>query len=73
MAQIAELNDTILREEEGANYLYRKDEYNGEDEETAAAENDTASVPEEKPAPKTEEGYELPEFLDGEENIIKIK
>lgn len=73
MAQIAELNDTILREEEGANYLYRKDEYNGEDEETAAAENGTASVPEEKPAPKTEEGYELPEFLDGEENIIKIK
>lgn len=73
MAQIAELNDTILREEEGANYLYRKDEYNGEDDETAAADSEAASVPEEKPAPKTEEGYELPEFLDGEENIIKIK
>ncbi len=72
MAQIAELNDTILREEEGGNYLYKKDEYTGEDEEGAPAEGETAAEPEKK-APTTEEGYELPEFLDGEENIIKIK
>ncbi len=72
MAQIAELNDTILREEEGGNYLYRKDEYNGEDEEDATSEGEAAPEPE-KSAPKTEEGFELPEFLDGEDNIIKIK
>lgn len=71
MAQIAELNDTILREEEGGNYLYRKDVYNGEDEEGGVAESEAPAEPE-KPAPKTEEGYELPEFLDGEENVIKI-
>lgn len=71
MAQIAELNDTILREEEGGNYLYRKDVYNGEDEEGGNAESEAPAEPE-KPAPKTEEGYELPEFLDGEENVIKI-
>ncbi|MCM1438022.1 MAG: SMC-Scp complex subunit ScpB [Roseburia sp.] len=69
MAQIAELNDTILREEEGGNYLYRKDEYAGEDGEDG---EESAPVAEKKAA-TTEEGYELPEFLDGEENVIKIK
>ena len=33
MAQIAELNDTILKEEEDSAYLYKKDGYTGEDEE----------------------------------------
>lgn len=76
MKQIAELNDTILREEEGGNYLYRKDVYNGEDGESADAEGGaggSAPVAPEKKTPTTEEGYELPEFLEGEENVIKIK
>lgn len=72
MAQIAELNDTILREEEGGNYLYRKDEYSGEDVQDEGAQTAQPAKPEKKVA-TTEEGYELPEFLDGEENIIKIK
>lgn len=75
MKQIAELNDTILREEEGGNYLYRKDVYNGEDEDGGNAEGgaEESAPAEPKKAPTTEEGYELPEFLDGEDNIIKIK
>lgn len=75
MKQIAELNDTILREEEGENYLYHKDVYNGEDEEGAAESGSEENKPAEpeKKAPATEEGYELPEFLEGEENVIKIK
>lgn len=71
MKQIAELNDTILREEEDGNYLYKKDVYKGEDEENAT---DKAKPQEEEKKPaKTEDGYELPEFLDGEDNVIKIK
>ncbi len=71
MAQIAELNDTILREEEGGNYLYKKDEYTGEDE---AMEEGEKQQEQEKPKPaETEDGFELPEFLSGEDNVIKIK
>ncbi len=77
MAQIAELNDTILKEEEGGNYLYRKDEYNpDEDAENAAGEAAAADAtqPEEEKQPVyTEDGYEVPEFLNSEENVIKIK
>ncbi len=66
MAQIAELNDTILREEEDSAYLYKKDVYTGEDEE--------GEQPEEKKPAVTEDGYELPEFLDGsDDELIKIK
>ena len=72
MAQIAELNDTILREEEGGNYLYKKDEYTGEDEE-GQPENTEGAVQEEKKPASTQDGYELPEFLSGEENVIEIK
>ncbi|MDE7162967.1 MAG: SMC-Scp complex subunit ScpB [Clostridia bacterium] len=72
MAQIAELNDTILREEEGGNYLYHKDEYTGEDEEQPA-ENAADGAQEEKKPAATQDGYELPEFLSGEENVIEIK
>lgn len=72
MQQIAELNDTILREEDGGNYLYRKDEYNGEDEEQPH-ESGEEKQPEEKKSVSTEDGFELPEFLDGEDNVIKIK
>ncbi|MDE6691573.1 MAG: SMC-Scp complex subunit ScpB, partial [Clostridia bacterium] len=68
MKQIAELNDTILREEEGGNYLYKKDVYTGEDEEGGNTENaaEGSAPAEPKKAATTEEGYELPEFLDGE-------
>ncbi len=72
MAQIAELNDTILREEEGGNYLYRKDEYNGEDVQQPS-ENTAENAQEEKKPAATQDGYELPEFLNGEENVIEIK
>ncbi len=69
MAQIAELNDTILKQEEDSNYLYKKDVYEGEDEEPA----EEAAPAKEEPEKKTEDGYELPEFLNGEEDVIKIK
>lgn len=71
MAQIAELNDQFLRaeEEEDANYLYKKDEYKGEDEEPQKTKD------EEKPAEpkKTEDGYELPDFIPEGDDIIEIK
>ncbi|MDE6790086.1 MAG: hypothetical protein K2J61_00020, partial [Clostridia bacterium] len=72
MAQIAELNDTILREEDGGNYLYHTDEYTGEDEQQPA-ENAAEAPQEEKKPEATPDGYELPEFLSGEENVIEIK
>lgn len=73
MAQIAELNDEILREDDGDSYLYKKDVYNEEE--------DNAPAPEAKPKVRdqnnatvvVEDGYELPGFLSGEENVIKIK
>ena len=70
MAQIAELNDTILREEEDSNYLYKKDVYNGEYEETE--ENTSEESNSKVKTVTTEEGLEVPEFLSGEENVIKI-
>ncbi len=70
MAQIAELNNKLLSEdEEDANYLYKKDEYVAEGGEDAAAKPQEK----EKPAPKTDEnGYELPDFIPEDEDIIKI-
>lgn len=73
MKQIAELNDTILREEEGGNYLYRKDEYKGDDEQPRQEDGNAESKAEEKKPQSTEDGFELPDFLDGEDNVIKIK
>lgn len=72
MAQIAQLNDTILKEEEGTNYLYRKDEYTGEDEADSEG-SQKAAVQEEPKPPVIEDGFELPDFLNDEENVIKIK
>lgn len=71
MAQIAELNNTFLTDDEDANYLYKKDVYvdstqNEVVEEVAVAED----------MPKTtDDGYELPDFLkpDEEEEMIEIK
>ncbi len=73
MKQIAELNDTILREEEGGNYLYRKDEYKGDDEQPEQENDNAENKTEEKKPQSTEDGFELPDFLDGEDNVIKIK
>lgn len=77
MAQIAELNDTILKEDDG-NYLYKKDEYTGEDEEGEAPQEEQPKLEKRKTnnSQKTdivEDGFELPVFLEGEENVIKIK
>ena len=73
MKQIAELNDTILREEEGGNYLYRKDEYKGDDEQPEQEDGNAENKAEEKKPQSTEDGFELPDFLDGEDNVVKIK
>lgn len=70
MAQIAELNASIL-DEEDSNYLYHKDEYSEESDPDAQAKK-----VEEKAEPKvTADGYELPDHLEGEEgdDIIEIK
>lgn len=73
MKQIAELNDTILREEEGGNYLYRKDEYKGDDDQPEQEDGNAENKAEEKKPQSTEDGFELPDFLEGEDNVIKIK
>lgn len=73
MAQIAELNDTILKEDD-ANYLYKKDVYTGEDEEQPPAETPKPEKKKDKSSTDVvEDGFELPVFLAGEENVIKIK
>lgn len=87
MSQIAELNDTLMKEED-ERYLYKKDEYTGDDEEDGGTEGDgangggeavlkpTKTVKRSKDEPsegKVEDGFELPRFLDGEDNVIKIK
>ncbi len=67
MAQIAELNNTLLTDEENEeNYLYRKDEYV---EEVSARQ----AVKEAPTEPRTtEDGYELPDFVPDDEELIKI-
>ncbi len=66
MAQIAELNNNIMEDEDDANYLYKKDVY---------VEEGAAPKPEEKAEekkPKVDEnGFELPDFVE-EEDVIKI-
>lgn len=72
MAQIAELNNTILTEDEDdGNYLYRKDEYvepEAEEKPKKRAEPEKVEV-----EPKmTEDGYELPDFISDDDDVIKI-
>ncbi len=71
MAQIAELNSMAFSEdEEDSNYLYKKDEYNpDEDEENI---NKKSAAPEKK-EPVVEDGYEIPDFLEEDDEVIKIK
>ena len=71
MAQIAELNSSILTDDEDdANYLYKKDEY----VEPESEEKAKPPVQEQKkPEPKvTEDGYELPDFIAEDDDVIKI-
>ncbi len=77
MAQIAQLNNTLLVEEEDANYLYKKDEY-VEDEQPAEQKPEfeftkKETEPKQPPAPKTtEDGFELPDFISDDDDVIKI-
>ena len=72
MAQIAEINSSIL-DEEDSNYLYHKDEYTGDDDGDGGSAAAPSPEPQ-KPAPQvTEDGFELPEHLDGDDDIIEIK
>ena len=72
MAQIAELNSSIL-DEEDANYLYRKDEYSEENDPEIQKNREEAAKQENNLPKITEDGYELPEHLSGDEDIIEIK
>ena len=64
MAQIAELNSSLLsQDEEDANYLYHKEEYTENTEEDDTAKNaDTI----------TDDEYEIPDFIDEDDDVIKI-
>lgn len=70
MAQIAELNSSLLSDEDDGNYLYRKDEYVEEATQTVA-EPDNQDMPSPKPN-VTEDGYELPDFISDDDDVIKI-
>lgn len=73
MQQIASLNGARDEEDDDSNYLYKKDEYVEESqEETAESGQKTARTDSTDSAKKaesekkyTEDGYELPDFLDG--------
>ncbi len=70
MDQIAQLNNKLLSEsEEDANYLYKKDEYVEEE----GGQTDAKSREEKKNEPKTDEdGFEIPDFISGDDDVIKI-
>ncbi|MCI8370220.1 MAG: SMC-Scp complex subunit ScpB [Clostridia bacterium] len=72
MAQIAELNNTYLTDDEDdANYLYKKDVYNENTDPEKAAK--TAPKKEEPAQIKVDEdGFELPDFISEEDGVIKI-
>lgn len=70
MAQIAELNNTLLADDEDdGNYLYKKDEYVETAETSEKAEKAKPAAPAER---KTEDGYELPDFIAEDDDVIKI-
>lgn len=63
MAQIAELNSSLLsQDEDDGNYLYHKDEYRAETEEDQVTQSDSVS----------EEEYEVPDFISEDDDVIKI-
>ena len=70
MKQIAELNSSLLAEdEEDANYLYKRDEYVENEQQT---ETQQSSKDKDKKAEVTEDGFELPEFISDDDDVIKI-
>ena len=69
MAQIAELNSSILDDEDDANYLYKKDVYV---EGNGGSEEKKEEVKEENKPKIDENGYELPDFIEEEDEVIKI-
>lgn len=73
MAQIAEINSSIL-DEDDSNYLYHKDEYSEKDEQEPQKEKQTKhkGVQQEQLV-LTEDGFELPSHLNDEDDIIEIK
>lgn len=71
MAQIAEINSSIL-DEEDSNYLYHKDEYSEEND--PEVQKSRENKPEKAAEPKvTKDGYELPEHLADDDDLIEIK
>lgn len=66
MKQIAELNSSLLTDdEEDANYLYRKDEYVAEQTESFTEKTEAQ--------PRIDEdGFEIPDHLTDDDDIIKI-
>ncbi len=72
MAQIAELNNTLLTEDEDdGNYLYKKDEYVETEEEKAK----TKTLQDKKPQKEVktdEDGFEIPDFISEDDDVIKI-
>ena len=72
MEQIAELNGANLSDDDDANYLYHRDEYVGEEDEKQAVIKATNEKVEPAAPKTTEDGYELPDFVGEEEDLIKI-
>lgn len=72
MAQIAKLNSEAFGDEEDGNYLYKKDVYVDEGAAQQSAEAAAASA-EELSKPRTDEdGFELPDFIGDDDDVIKI-
>lgn len=67
MAQIAELNNNFLEDEDDGNYLYKKDEYVEEN----AAPKPVEKKEEQKPK-LDENGFEIPDFIEDDDDVIKI-
>ncbi len=69
MAQIAELNSAAFSDDEDdGNYLYKKDEYVEVADSPAQKQ-----IKKEQPVVKTtEDGFELPDFISDDDDVIKI-
>lgn len=79
MAQIAELNNAYLSDEDDSNYLYKKDEYVEEadsnvdgDAENAVGAKEKNNVQAEPVSPKNADDMEVPDFLKDDDMVITI-
>jgi segregation and condensation protein B len=79
MAQIAELNNAYLSDEDDSNYLYKKDEYVEEadsnvdgDAENAVGAKEKNNVQAEPASPKNADDMEVPDFLKDDDMVITI-